>query len=154
MRLYEGMFLIDNDVVRAGWREAKSAVTKLVTKHGGAVRSCRRWDERRLAYPIKRKRRATYLLTYCELPSTALAPLNRDLEINEAVLRHLLLRAEEIPGRELELTAAEESRDFVLPEPPPDDHSDEEPEAREEGSKSDDDDSDDDSSGSDDDEES
>ena len=152
MRLYEGMFLIDNDVVRAGWREAKSAVTKLVAKHGGEIRSCRRWDERRLAYPIKRRRRATYLLTYCDLPSTALAPLNRDLEINEVVLRHLLLRADELPAQELELTAAEDSKDFVLPEPPPDDHSDDEMETHAEGRRSDDD--DDDSVSSDDDEES
>jgi small subunit ribosomal protein S6 len=124
-----------------------------VAKHGGEMRSCRRWDERRLAYPIKRKRRATFLLTYCDLPATALAPLNRDLEINETVLRHLLLRAEELPSQELELTAAEDATDFVLPEPPPDDHSDEQIEAREGGGRSDDEDSDDDSS-SDDDEES
>ena len=53
MSLYEGMFLIDNDTVRAGWASAKAVVTDLIAKHGGSVSSARRWDERRLAYPIR-----------------------------------------------------------------------------------------------------
>src|SRR5262245_20374437 len=56
-RIYEIMYLLDNNAVRAGWNEAKAAATGLITKHGGKVLSARRWDERKLAYSIKQRRR-------------------------------------------------------------------------------------------------
>lgn len=120
-RTYEGMFLIDNDAVRAGWPRAKALVTGLVEKHGGTVRAARRWGERALAYPIQRRRRGTYLLAYYEIPGSSIPSLTRDLEISDSVLRYLLTKVEEVPAKELELALAEEAPDFVIPEPPADD---------------------------------
>lgn len=145
--LYEAMFLLDNQVVREDWKKAKGIVTGLLEKHGAKVHSARRWDERKLAYPIKKKNRATYLLTYTEIPNTGIDPLRRDLEISEDVLRYLFLTAEEVPQEELDLASAELSDDFIVPEPPADDHVDEEeepereerkPSAKDDDSKADD----------------
>lgn len=124
--LYEGMFLLDNQLVRQDWNEAKGVVTGLLEKHGASVKSARRWDERRLAYPIKRKNRATFLLTYSEIPNEGIASLRRDLELSENVLRYLFLKTEEVPQEELDLTTAEGSADFVVPLPPEDHELDEE----------------------------
>jgi ribosomal protein S6 len=124
-RLYECMFLIDNDAVRAGWGDAKASVAALVAKHGGSVETARRWDERRLTYPIRHKNRATYLLSYCQLDPTTVAALRRDLDISELCLRYLITSAEEVPAKERDLAAAEEEKDFVVPEPPADDAVDE-----------------------------
>ena len=118
--LYEAMFLLDNDMVRAGWADAKALITGLVTKHGGEVESARHWAERRLAYPIRRKRRGTYLLAYVRVEGDRMATLRRDLELEERVLRYLILRAEEVPSGERELSAAEQASDFILPPPPAD----------------------------------
>lgn len=120
-RTYEGMFLLDNDAVRAGWESAKAVVTGLIEKHEGEVLAARRWDERPLAYPVKHRRRATYLLAYYSIGSLANTSLVRDLDINEVVLRHLLMRVERVPAEELELSKAELADDFVVPEPPADD---------------------------------
>ena len=49
---YETMVLLDNDVVRQDWKKAKAIVTDTVAKYGGSLDCCRRWDERRLAYPM------------------------------------------------------------------------------------------------------
>ena len=119
--LYEGMFLVDNDLVRADWERAKSMVTNMLTKHGGTVRTARRWDERALAYPIKGRRRGTYILTYAELPGSSMENLKRDLDLNESVLRYLIVRKEEVPATEGELAIAEQAPDFVVPVPPTDD---------------------------------
>ncbi len=124
-RIYETMFLIDNDAVRASWQKAKSTVVDLVGKHGGKVHTARRWGERRLAYPIRRRHRATYLMTYLELDQEEIPPMRRDLEINEVVLRHLMLRADSIPEEEVKLSEAEQTDDFAVPEPPADDAVDE-----------------------------
>jgi len=120
-RTYEIMYLIDNNAVRAGWKEAKSAVAALVEKHGGKVLSSRRWEERLLAYPIRRRRRGTYLLAYAEMEPSQVGGLRRELDLADSVLRYLILSVESVPPQELELTAAESSADFVVPMPPPDD---------------------------------
>jgi len=119
--LFEGMFLIDNDRVRAGWAAAKGTVLALLEKHGATVHTARRWDERALAYPVKGKRRATFLLAYYDVPNESLANLERDIQLSEAVMRHLQLSVAEVPAAERELALAEQGPEFVVPEPPADD---------------------------------
>ena len=119
-RTYEIMYLLDNNVVRGGWKEAKAATTGLIEKHGGKVLSARRWDERALAYPIRQRRRGTFLLSYAALDAKGSAELRRELDLTESVLRYLILSAESVPEQEPELTKAEAAAGFVVPEPPAD----------------------------------
>jgi small subunit ribosomal protein S6 len=119
--LYEGMFLLDNQVVREDWKKAKAIVTDLIGKHGGKVKTARRWDERKLAYPIKNRHRGTYLIAYYEIDGAAAPNMRRDLDLNERVLRYLMLSKDAMPEGEMDLAAAEESADFAVPAPPPDD---------------------------------
>lgn len=121
MKLYEGMFLIDNVEVRNDWASAKALVTGIIEKHGGVVRAARRWDERRLAYPIDKRNRATYLLTYYEIGSDVAEAVRRDLDLSEKVMRYLILSAAQVPAKELELSELELAEGFTVPEPPADD---------------------------------
>jgi small subunit ribosomal protein S6 len=145
-RLYEMMFVIDNNAVRAGWSEAKATVTGLIEKHGGSVKTARRWGERRLAYPIRHRRRGTYLLSYGEIDPAEVAGLRRELDLSETVLRYLVLQAGEIPADELALTQAEAEAGFEVPEPPADDALDVEVDGSSEEGENDGGDGDDDSS--------
>ncbi len=120
-RTYECMLLIDNEAVRSGWRGLKESIANLFTKHKGKTLTARRWDERRLAYPIRQRRRGTYLLSYVELDPAAIADLRRELDITETVLRYLILSSEGVPAQEIELSQAEEAAGFTVPEPPSDD---------------------------------
>jgi len=119
--LYEGMFVLDNKVVRQGWRAAKAIVTGILAKHEANTITARRWDERRLAYSIKGRGRATYMICYFELAKDAGPALNRSLELNDAVLRYLITRVDAVPATEAELASREESDDFVVPAPPVED---------------------------------
>ena len=121
MNLYEGMFLLDNQVVRTDWRNAKSLVTDLLAKHGGEVTTARRWDERKLAYPIEGRQRGTYLLTYYKLSGDGIIGLRRDLELSETVLRYMLTRVDAVPETEQALHDAELDSSFEIPAPPEDD---------------------------------
>ena len=120
MALYEGMFLIHNDTVRAGWTGAKAVVTNAIAKHGGTVTTARRWDERQLAYSIRCRYRATFLLAYFEMPGDNIPGFHRELELKEEVMRYLQVRAEAVPEKEVALSQAEASADFTVPEPPAD----------------------------------
>ncbi len=128
--IYEGMYLLDNAAVREDWNASKSIVTGTLEKYGATVLSARRWDERRLAYPIKKKNRATFLLTYFQIPAANIPDMRRDFELNETVLRSLELVVDEVPESEMEFHTQEQSAEFSVPTPPDDDHIDyiEEPE--------------------------
>lgn len=115
------MFLLDNQVVREDWKTAKAIVADTLGKHGAKLRTLRRWDERKLAYTIKKHKRATYFLGYFDIPTAELPALRRDLDLSERVLRHMILRCETMPETELELAAAEQAEGFSVPPPPPDD---------------------------------
>ena len=134
MNLYEGMFLLDNNVVREDWNNAKGTATGILEKHGASVTTARRWAERSLAYTIKKRNRGTYLLTHFEADPGSIAIIRRDLELNETVMRYLLLTADEVPEGEVELHEAELSADFSVPEPPEDHVVDSDEEEEEGGS--------------------
>ena len=97
-RNYECMCLLDNREVRKGWDPLKEAVAGLFTKHEAKVLSSRRWDERRLAYPINGQLRATYLLLYFTADTQTLPSIRRDLEFSESMLRYMITECEEIPS--------------------------------------------------------
>jgi small subunit ribosomal protein S6 len=120
-QLYEGMFLLDNQAVRADWAAAKAVVTALISKHGGRVQTARRWDERRLSYSIRGRKRGTYLLAHFEQDAAGSQTLRRDLDIEERILRYLILAVEALPAGELEASKAELESGFSVPPPPPDD---------------------------------
>ncbi len=96
-RTYETMVLLDNREVKKGWDALKSDVCGLFEKHGAKIVSARRWDERRLAYPINGQLRGTYLLMYHDAPTESIVPINRELQYSETVLRSLTTVCEEIP---------------------------------------------------------
>jgi len=120
VKLYESMFLLDNQAVRAGWRQAKAAVTDVLTKHGARVATARRFDERKLAYSIRGRRRGTYLLAYYEIDPNQTDGLRRELDLSETVLRYLQLGVEAIPEAERALSEAELADSFEVPPPPED----------------------------------
>ena len=120
-QIYETMVLLDNDVVRTDWKKAKAVVTDTVAKYDGKLETCRRWDERRLSYPMNRKNRATFYIAYQEMPGDKIPGFLRDLELNERVLRYLMLKVEDCPEEERKLAAEEDGDEYTVPEPPDDD---------------------------------
>ena len=115
-RTYECMCLLDNREVRKGWQPLKETVAGTFKKHGAEMISARRWDERRLAYPIKGQHRATYLLAYFKADPQQVAGIRRDLQFSESVLRSLVLACEEVPA-----SAHEPEADFDVNAIPVDD---------------------------------
>ena len=118
------MVLLDNREVKKGWQTLKDTVSGMFKKHGAAVLSAKRWDERRLMYQVGRCRRATYLLVYFEGESVQTNSIRRELELNEQVLRHMMLTCEAVPQTAYDAEAAfDESalaiEDTPAPEPMP-----------------------------------
>ncbi|GIW81014.1 MAG: hypothetical protein KatS3mg105_2821 [Gemmatales bacterium] len=89
---YECMFLLDTNKVSGDVQGAAKQLHSLLEKHDAEVLASRPWDERRLAYPIKGHKKGLYYLTYFRADGSKLAELERDIRLNEMILRSLVLR--------------------------------------------------------------
>jgi small subunit ribosomal protein S6 len=92
INVYEAMFIFDSNRFARERAAMPAEVEKAIKDAGGEVVVSRLWEERRLAYPIAGQRKGTYWLIYLRGPSSILAPLNRQWEIQEGILRHLVLK--------------------------------------------------------------
>ncbi|MBI4835375.1 MAG: 30S ribosomal protein S6 [Planctomycetes bacterium] len=94
MAIYEGMFLADPAKASTEWEEVMKHVTELIGKHGGKILQSTKWAERKLTYPIKRRNRGTYILTYFEAPPESITKIKDDFKLSEIILRTLILAKE------------------------------------------------------------
>src|SRR3954452_3371634 len=69
-------------------------IPELVDRFEGEVLVSRLWQEQKLAYPIGSHKKGAYWLSYFRLDSQKLTELNRELRINETVVRSLTLKVE------------------------------------------------------------
>jgi small subunit ribosomal protein S6 len=91
---YEGLFIFDSNRYARDPAGVSGQITAMVEKYKGKILASRLWEERRLAYPINGQRKGTYWLTYFRLESTDLEALRRDCQINETILRELILKVD------------------------------------------------------------
>ena len=90
--VYEAMIIFDSNRYARERAGMPAEVEKMIQAGAGEVLVSRLWEERRLAYPINGQRKGTYWLIYFRGPSSMLTALNREWEINEGILRHLVLK--------------------------------------------------------------
>jgi small subunit ribosomal protein S6 len=95
MRDYELMVVLTPELDDQGVEETTERVRTLVTARGGEVTDLQPWGRRRLAYPVNRFRDGFYAVAKLKLEPTAAEPLDRALRLNDAVIRHLLVRLDE-----------------------------------------------------------
>ncbi|MGJ8515671.1 30S ribosomal protein S6 [Carnimonas bestiolae] len=94
MRHYEIVFMVHPDQ-----SEQVPAMieryTNLVTESGGTVHRLEDWGRRHLAYPINKIHKAHYVLMNVETTSEVIAELENIFRFNDAVIRNLVVRAQE-----------------------------------------------------------
>ncbi len=92
--VYECMFLLDPNKVAGDVPTAAKQLHALLERNSAEVLASRQWDERRLAYPIKGHKKGLYYLTYFRSEGKNILNLERDLALNETVLRYLVLNVD------------------------------------------------------------
>jgi small subunit ribosomal protein S6 len=100
-KLYEVMFLIDSAEAAKDWDGIIELVTKMLNKIDAQILSLKKWDERPLAYSIKRCSRGTYILAYFKADGLRITELERDVLLSERVMRALILRIDHLTEEEI-----------------------------------------------------
>lgn len=94
INVYEGMFIFDSGRYGRDPEGVAGEIAKMVEKAGGEILVSRLWEERRLAYPINGQKKGTYWLTYFRVEGQQLPTITRQSELNDNVLRSLLLKVD------------------------------------------------------------
>ena len=97
MALYETVFIARQDVSAKQVEDIAKAFDKIVTDNGGAVKKTESWGLRTLAYKIKKNRKGHYTLMHLDAPHKAILELERNMRLNEDVLRFMTVSIEKIP---------------------------------------------------------
>jgi small subunit ribosomal protein S6 len=118
LRLYEGMFLVDNAEARKDFDGVSKHVAGVIAKYGGDVKRSERWAERKLAYPVRRRDRGTYILVYFNASPESIAQIKRDCTIDDVIFRAMILKVSAMPQEEAKPEPVKApSEDAVPPQP-------------------------------------
>ncbi len=96
MPLYECVFIARNDVTQQQVDAIADQMAGILAEQGGEVRKREYWGLRGLAYRIKKNRKGHYMLLGVSTEPPALLEVERQLRLNEDVLRSLTIRVEAI----------------------------------------------------------
>ena len=93
MNRYELTYIIDTALEESARKELVEKVSDLIVANGGEVEKVdETWGKRRLAYAIDYKTEGWYVLVTFKAPAELPRELERNLEINENVMRYLVIR--------------------------------------------------------------
>src|SRR5579872_4241191 len=96
MPFYENVFIARQDVSAAQVEALADTFANLVGEHGGKVTKREYWGLRNLSYRIKKNRKGHYVLFNLDAPPAAVNELERNMRINEDVLRYITVRVDEL----------------------------------------------------------
>ncbi|RCL01955.1 MAG: small subunit ribosomal protein S6 [Candidatus Tokpelaia sp. JSC188] len=92
--LYEHIFLARQDIAPQQIDQLVEQYKNVIEANGGRVGRIENWGLRPVAYRIRKNRKAYYSLMNIDAPVTAIAEMERQMRINEDVLRFLTVRVE------------------------------------------------------------
>jgi small subunit ribosomal protein S6 len=94
MPFYENVFIARQDISAAQVEALADSFAQLVSEQGGQVTKREYWGLRNIAYRIKKNRKGHYMLFNLDAPPAAVNELERNMRINEDVIRYLTVRVD------------------------------------------------------------
>ncbi len=92
MPFYETVFIARQDLGVPQVEELTKQFSEIITKAGGKITKTESWGLRNLAYRIKKNRKGHYVLVESDTPAEAVIEMERNMRINEDVLRYMTIR--------------------------------------------------------------
>ncbi len=94
MALYEHVFLARQDVSSQQVEALVEQFKGVIEGNGGSVGRTESWGLKSLSYRINKNRKAHYTLMDIEAPAAAVQEMERQMRINEDVLRYMTIRVD------------------------------------------------------------
>ena len=94
MPLYEHVFMARQDVTSQQVETMVDQYRGVIEQNGGTVEKTEMWGVKSLAYRIKKNRKAHFTLFNLSAPPAAVSEMERQMRINEDILRFMTIRVE------------------------------------------------------------
>lgn len=94
MRGYELVLILNTSLAKDEQEKILVKIKKIIEDIDGKVGETNEWGKRGLTYPVKKQKEGIYFLLTLELPGKEAKGVEEKLKLEEAVLRHLLVRKE------------------------------------------------------------
>ena len=94
MRHYEVMVILDPELDERTIAPSLDTFLSVIKRDGGSVEKIDIWGRRRLAFEIKKKSEGIYAVIDLSAEPASVIELDRQLNLNESVLRTKLIRPE------------------------------------------------------------
>ena len=91
---YELLYIVHPDL-ESSIDKSIDRIRSIVEKRDGKVIYEENWGKRKLAYPINKTDVGIYVLWFITVPKNKVAGIEKDLRINEEVMRYMLLVSED-----------------------------------------------------------
>ena len=111
MPLYECVILARQEVSAPQVETLIEEMSNVLVAGGGNVSKKEFWGLRNIAYRVKKNRKAHYVLLNVDSPSAAVKEMERQMSLNEDVLRFLTIRVDELEEGPSAMMQAKNSRD-------------------------------------------
>ena len=96
MAKYEHVVIARQDISPQQAEALNEQIKTLIEENGGHIAKIEYWGLRNLTYRIKKNRKGHYSLLAIDAPAPAVNELERQLGINEDVLRYMTIRMDEL----------------------------------------------------------
>ena len=94
MALYECVLIARQDISAAQAEQLGEQFAQIIRDNGGQVAKTEYWGLKTLTYKIKKNRKGHYTLFNIDAPAAAVLEAERNMSINEDVLRYLTVRVD------------------------------------------------------------
>jgi small subunit ribosomal protein S6 len=94
MAFYETVFIARQEISAAQVDALSDQFTAVLSENGGSVKKKEYWGLKGLAFRIKKNRKGHYVLLNIDAPPAALHEMERQMRINEDILRFLTVRVD------------------------------------------------------------
>lgn len=91
MKKYEAMFLVDQETANKKWDEIIGHIRTTLEKYKAEILDLDKWQDLKLAYPIKKRRKGTYIVAHFNLDPLKVAEVRHDFQLSDYVLRSLII---------------------------------------------------------------
>jgi small subunit ribosomal protein S6 len=94
MRAYEVMVILDPSLEERTIEPSLDKYLNVIRKDGGSVENVDVWGRRRLAYEVKKNAEGIYAIITLSAEPATVKEIDRQLTLNESVLRTKVLRSD------------------------------------------------------------
>lgn len=95
MALYEHVFMARQDITQQQIDQLITHYKEVITAGNGKVGRVEYWGLRTLTYRINKNRKAHYVLMDLDSEAPAIAEMERQMRINEDILRYMTVRVDQ-----------------------------------------------------------